>query len=93
MVVVFTVSQESDNKYTTSSIFIFFKTVVIILNLSATIFRDAPGFSNSLRISILVDNGIEVIPGIIEEGNGNEYIFKNPITYITAPLTVRHNKM
>ena len=37
-----------------------------ILNLSATNFREAPGLS---KISILVDNVIEVLPGMVDGGN------------------------
>ena len=48
-------------------------TVVLpILNLSATTFREAPGLLNSLRNSILVDNVIVVLPGMVDGGNTND---------------------
>ena len=45
-------------------------TVVLpILNLSATNFREAPGFS---KISILFDNVIAVLTGMVDGGNTND---------------------
>ena len=62
-------------------------TVVLpILNLSATTFREAPGLSNSLRNSILVDNVVAVLPGMIDEGNTNDNYDRNYIAYFLKPL-------
>ena len=45
-------------------------TVILpILNLSATNFREAPGLS---KISILVDNVIAVLAGMVDGGNTND---------------------
>ena len=50
--------------------FLMSATVVLaILNLSATNFREAPGLS---KISILVDNVIAVLPGMVDVGNTND---------------------
>ena len=58
-------------------------TVVLpILNLSATTFREAPGLSNSFIISILVDNVIAVLPGMVDGGNTNDNYDRKCIAYI-----------
>ena len=50
--------------------FLMSATVVLpILNLSATNFREAPGLS---KISILVDNVIAVLAGMVDGGNTND---------------------
>ena len=63
--------------------FLMSATVVLpILNLSAITFREAPGLSNFLRNSILVDNVVAVLPGMVDGGNTNDNYDRKCIAYI-----------
>ena len=58
--------------------------------MSATTFREDPGLSNSLRNSILVDNVVAVLPGMVDGGNTNDNYDRNYIAYILKPFAITH---
>ena len=45
-------------------------------------FREAQGLSNSFKISILVDNVVAVLPGMVDGGNTNDNYDRKCIAYI-----------